>query len=202
MSMPRRPLQQVRSQAVWRTFLGPGAVEVAECLKLLGPCTAAEVMAVLHWTRAKVVKYLKPMINSGLVVEMAGCKASEHRFDLVAESIVPVFDVGKSDSERRRLASTMASLLRTTAKNVKATCDAGALELDSKLRNFSCFYELGYLTPEQFARVRSHIRQVTEIMAEGKKHRRGRLYAATMLAFPLVAKPAAPARAASRRRKA
>lgn len=198
--MLRRAIQQVSSKKVWRSFLGPGTVEVCEAIKLLGPCTVSEVMSVLGWRRAEVLKHLEGMVKSGLVKKLPGGSGSKTKYDVVAENVIPTFELGRTEAERRLVARTIASMMSSTARCARATAAAGAFELDAKLRNFTCYFEFGYLTPEQFAKVRSMVRQITEIMAQGKAQRKGRLYLATMLSFPVVPRRPSPRTGASQRR--
>lgn len=179
-------------------------VEVYEAIKLLGPCTVPEVIGTLGWKRGWVLTLLGTLVKSGFVVKTPGVFSTDATFDVVAERVIPTIELGKTEAERRRVADAMTSIMKTTTQSARTTADAGALEIDAKLRNFTCYYELGYLTPEQFSKVRALVKQITEIMALGKGQRKGRLYLATMLSFPIVPKQRAsttPKAGASRRRK-
>ena len=209
--MPRRPLHAVSSPESWSLLVAPVRAEVVEAIRLLGPCSVAEIAAAIDRPADAIYKHLEPLEKAGFIVEAGFRKTgrnAERLVDVVAEDFVVDFR-GRSAAENKAIVGMTNSFLKAVGRAVRDSAEAGQLELAPERRTIIVNYELGRLTPERYEEVRGLVRRLKAIMDEGKRSPEGRLYMTLAVATPVTrrrgaaraesSEPAERTRAAKRR---
>lgn len=193
--MSREPVHLVRSPAAWMTLVAPARSEIVEVLRLLGPCSAAEIAATLDRPADALYRHIDVLKREGFVRDVGLRKAgrnAEQIFDVVAEDFVIDFAGGPegpgSAAENKAIFKTASSFLKAMGRTVRDTAAARGLDPRAETRNISINYELSWLTPEKFLEVRALIRRLKALMDESKKTREGRLYMTLAIACPVTRK--------------
>jgi DNA-binding transcriptional ArsR family regulator len=200
MFMNRKTQHLVRSPEVWVALVAPVRAEILEALRLLGPCTIAELANTLGRPADSLYRHLEILQQAGAVVDAGfrkGARNVEQLFDVVADDFAIDFHDGAGAAENQAIVATANSFLKAMARAVRDSAAARQLEFRPEQRNITINYELGWLTPEAFQKIRELVRQMKAIMDEGKKNRQGRLYMTLTIATPVTRKRGAGARAGS-----
>jgi hypothetical protein len=182
--MTRAQIHQVQSRDAWIAFASSGAVEVYEAVRLSGPMDDSAIARLIGWSKASVARVTARLARHGLLRRRK--RAGADRYEVIAEELVPGFVAGTTALERREVGKMIGSMLASTSHLARRSTRSGALEIDARLRNFTAYYELSYLTTDQFAAVRTLVRDITRIMAAGRRQRVGRPYAAMLTVFPML----------------
>jgi DNA-binding transcriptional ArsR family regulator len=208
----------VTSPAAWSVLMSPVRVEVAEALRLAGPCSIADIARTLDRPADTLYRHVEALRRAGFVREAGlrkGARNIERLFDVTADDFAPAFDGVAPAVQARVITRAGESLLRAAARAIRDSARAETINLRRGARNFSINYELSWLTPESFEEVRALIRRLKKLMDAGKKRREGRLYLTLAVACPITRRrgadtprqgpkspvtPASPAPAPSRTR--
>jgi DNA-binding transcriptional ArsR family regulator len=183
--------------------MSPIRSEVAEALRLAGPCSVAEIALIIDRPADTLYRHIDALRKAGFVAE-AGLRkkgrTAEQLFDMVAADFVPDFSHSSVLLENRITHSTAATLLKAMERTVRDAAAARAIVARQPGRNTSMSYELGWLTPAMYQEVRALIGRLKVLMDESKKTRTGRLYMTLAIACPVVRKrgarnPAPPTKA-------
>ncbi len=202
----------VTSPKAWQVLVSPVRSEITEALRLLGPCSIADVAAAIDRPADTLYAHIKLLIRAGFIAESGYRKNGRHieqLIDVVADDFVVEFKDNTGKAENQAIVATANSFLSAAARAVRDSAAARALEFTPDTRNISINYELSWLTPERFQEVRALIRRLKSIMDEGKSKREGRLYLTLAIATPVTRKrgarrsepPAAQPRRAGRTAK-
>lgn len=189
--MDRPKVHLVSSPTHWETLISPVRTEIAEAMRLLGPCSVAEIAQVVDRPADTLYRHLELLQEAGLVREVGfrkGERNAEQMLDVVADDFVVDFRDSKGDAENRAIVKTVNSFTGAVRRAVRDSAAAKQLVFDADHRNISINYELSWLTPERFQEVRSLIRRLKQLMDEGKKSREGRLYMTLAVAIPVTRK--------------
>jgi len=166
--MKRKTCHPVQSPADWNVLISPVRAEMVETLRLMGPCSLAEI---------------------GFVVEAGfrkGVRNVEQLFDVVADDFMIDFNDSTGSAENRAVVTTANSFLKALGRAVRDSAAARQLEFHPARRNISINYELSWLTPEDFQEIRALARRIKQLMDQGKKKRQGRLYMSLFVATPVT----------------
>jgi DNA-binding transcriptional ArsR family regulator len=210
--MTRPHTHLVSSPAAWEVLVSPVRTEIAEALRLLGPCSVADVAQAIDRPADTLYRHIELLQEAGFVREAGfrkGDRNVEQLLDVVADDFIIEFHDSKGDAENKAIIQTVNSFTGAMQRAVRDSAAAKQLVFDAGERNLSINYELSWLTPEKFQEVRALIRRLKGIMDEGKKRREGRLYMTLAIATPVTRKrgakqntddeSAAPARRGGRR---
>ena len=199
MSRPRS--HPVTSPATWEILVSPARAEIVEAIRLLGPCSAAEIAESIGRHADTLYRHLDLLIEAGFVVE-AGVRKGERNlerlFDVVADDFVIDFSDDAGAAENRAIVKTATSFLSAMNRAVRDSAEARELVFRREARNISINYELSWLRPEDYEEVRALIGRLKQIMDEGKTRRQGRLYMTLAMACPVTRKRVSTTRPRSR----
>lgn len=189
--MTRPELHRVSSPAAWEVLVSPVRTEIAEVLRLMGPCSVAQVAQTLDRPADTLYRHIDLLIKAGFVRE-AGYRKGERNVELlldtVADDFVIDFTDSRGDAENKAVVQTVNSFTGAMQRAVRDSAAARQLVFDHDARNLAINYELSWLTPEKFQEVRDLIRRLKAIMDDGKKRREGRLYMTLAIATPVTRK--------------
>ncbi|MFA6046332.1 MAG: helix-turn-helix domain-containing protein [Phycisphaerales bacterium] len=200
MSRPKAHL--VSSPKAWEVLVSPVRTEIAEALRLVGPCPVSEIAQVIDRPADTLYRHIELLQKAGFVREVGFRKGARHAevlLDVVADDFVVDFQDNQGNAENRAIIQTVSSFTSAVQRAVRDSAKARQLVLEPDGRNISINYELSWLTPEKFQEVRALIRRLKKLMDSGKKRREGRLYMTLAIATPVTRKRGArPATSESR----
>jgi len=179
----------VRSPEAWRVLISPVRAEIAEALRLLGPCSMAELAAAIDRPADSLYQHLELLQKAGFVVQAGfrkGSRNAEQLIDVVAEDFMIDFHDGTGAAENKAIVATANSFLKAMARAVRESAAARQIEFHPDKRNISINYELSWLTPEAFQEMRGLVRRIKQLMDDGKRRREGRLYLSLVIATPVT----------------
>lgn len=187
--MKREPCRLVQSPAVWGVLVAPVRAEIVETLRLLGPCSLAEIGDAIDRPADSLYKHLQLLQQAGYVVQAGFRKGSrnvEQLVDVVADDFMIDFHDGTGAAENKAIVTTANSFLKAMGRAVRDSAKARQLDFRPDKRNIAINYELSWLTPAAFQEVRELVRQLKQLMDDGKKRRAGRLYLSLVVATPVT----------------
>lgn len=189
--MARPRIHPIANPKTWSLLVAPARIEIVEAMRMLAPCSIAEIASVLDRPADTLYRHVEKLVGAGLVVT-AGVRRSGRRFeqvyDLVADDFTFGFKDGSGRAANRAFEECAQSFLKSTGRAVRDSAAAGQLVASATERNILLNYELGWLTPEGFAEVRALMLRVKALMDEGKRRREGRLHLALSIVTPVTRK--------------
>jgi Predicted transcriptional regulator len=189
--MPRPKVHTVTSPAAWEVLVAPARAEIAEAIRLLGPCSVAEVAEAIGRPADTLYRHIALLTDAGFLRD-AGVRKGERNLerlvDTVADDFVIGFEDGSGADENRAIVATANSFLSAMGRAVRDSAAARQLVFTDKDRNISINYELSWLRQEDYHEVRALIRRLKQIMDDGKTRREGRLYMTLAMACPVTRK--------------
>lgn len=189
--MAREGIYKVQSPADWEVLVGPARGEIIEALRLLGPCSVAEVAEAIDRPADALYRHLEILKQHGFVRDAGfrkGGRNVELLLDVVAEDFIVDFQDNLGEGENRAIVKTAESFLRGMSRVVRDSAAAKQLDFSDEGRNLSINCELAWLTPGQFQEVRQLVKRFKQLMDDGKKARQGRLYMSLAMAVPVTRK--------------
>ena len=188
----------VRSPDEWCVIVSPVRAEIVEALRLLGPCSAAEIAAAIGRPADSLYKHVELLQKAGVVVD-AGFRKGERNVEqlvdqrddqseLVADDFAIDFQDATGADENKAIVTTVNSFCKAMIRAVRDSAKARQLEFHPEKRNLAINYELSWLTEEAFQEFRGLVRRMKQLMDDGKKRREGRLYMSLIVATPVTRK--------------
>lgn len=204
--MARKPVHHVTDPAVWKTLIAPVRAEIMESLRMLGPCSIADVARQLDRPADALYRHFEKIVATGVVVARGTRRAgrrTERVYDIVADDIGARF--GKADRAAANdayltTAKTILSITGRTFRDAAAAGELVGLGLD-KACTMRAFFEHVWLTPADFEELNGIFRQLNTFL--NSKKTRGadtRLQLVSVLTAPIerrrgaTPRPAAPKR--------
>lgn len=187
--MARPPIEHVSSPARWRVLLSPVRAEIAEALRCIGPCSIAELAALVDRPADALYRHIERLEHAGFVAKAGLRKKGRHveqLIDVVADDFQIAFKDSTGREENRAIVESARTVLRTAERAVAESAAGRQLELRPGERNLRILYELSWLTPENFQRVRALFDEIKAIYDAGRREREGRLYLAVAVAVPVT----------------
>ena len=80
----------------------------------------------------------------------------------------------------------LSAILRMTDRATKQAFDEQVVVTDGPDRNFHARRDLAWLTDDDLSRVKDHLDAITQILAQSRRERCGKLYALTTYFMPVV----------------
>ncbi len=190
--MPNRPrIHSVTSPASWEVLVAPARAEIVEAIRLLGPCSIAEVAEAIGRPADTLYRHIALLTEAGFLRDAGirkGDRNLERLVDTVADTFVIDFEDDTGAAENRAIVATANSFLGAMGRAVRDSASARQLVLAEQDRNILINYELSWLRPEDYQEVRVLINRLKQIMDDGKTRREGRLYVTLAMACPVTRK--------------
>lgn len=195
--MPRPEVLLVKSPKQWEVFLSPIRCEIAQALRCIGPCSAADLATMVDRPADVLYRHLDQLKKAGFVSEVGTRKRGRHHerlFDVTADDFAIDFAGASSDEEREALISTARSFLGTMIKSFEYAANTGNIVLGQAdrgsivkaERNFVINYELSRLPPEKFRKARALMYELKLLMDEARTEAEGPLYASVTVLCPVT----------------
>jgi predicted transcriptional regulator len=196
-SMPRPAIHYVTQPKAWATIIAPVRLEIIESLRMIAPCSIAELAAALDRPADALYRHIAKLERAGVVVS-AGMRhtgrRSEQVYDLVADDLRVAFKDASQRTANKAYNDTVQSIVKIVSRTSRDASAAGQLAGSSDERVLIGKIEHSWLTHEEFQAVRAMMMGIKEFMDSRKGRREGRLYCAAFVALPVTRKRGASAR--------
>jgi len=182
----------ITSPEQWSVLVAPVRLEIAEGLRCIGPCSVAELAALLDRPADTLYRHLELLQEAGFVVSAGYRKRGRHVEQLVAlaaDDIYIAFDPAASHDGNDATLQTARGFMRATERAVRDSAQAGQLVVGGPDGNVTVNYELGWLTDEAYREIRGLVHRIKAIMDQGKRRREGRLFLSLAIVTPVTRKP-------------
>lgn len=136
-------------------------------------------------------RHLAQLQRAGYVVESGTRKrgrSAERLFDLTADDFAMAFADARTEAAKSSVARTARVFLETMRRTLVDSAKAEALVFPTPEPNFLINYELSWLTPEDFRKVRALMYQIKLLMDKSRPKCAGRLYSSITVLAPVTRK--------------
>jgi DNA-binding transcriptional ArsR family regulator len=189
--MPRPAIHHVAHPKHWSVLVAPVRLEVVEAMRMIAPCSIAEIAAALDRPADTLYRHIDKLKRAGMVVE-AGVRRSGRRFEQVYDLVADDFRVGFKEvsgrTANKAYNDTMQSILKIASRTARDSAAASELVGLGDDRNIIGKIEHAWLTQEEFLELREMMMKVKLYMDARKARREGRLYLAAVIAMPVTRK--------------
>ncbi len=189
--MSRPAIHRIANPKAWTVLVAPVRLEVIEVMRMIAPCSIAEIATALDRPADTLYRHLEKLKRAGAVVE-AGVRRIGRRveqvYDLVADDFRVDFKDGSGRTANKAYNDTMQSIIKVASRTARDSSAAGQLLGVGEERNIIGKIEHAWLTQEQFIELRELMMKVKSFMDAHKSHREGRLYLAALIAMPVTRK--------------
>lgn len=189
--MPRPAIHHVPHPKHWSVLVAPVRLEVVEAMRMIAPCSIAEIAAALDRPADTLYRHIDKLKRAGMVVE-AGVRRSGRRFEQVYDLVADDFRVGFKEvsgrTANKAYNDTMQSILKIASRTARDSAAASELVGLGDDRNIIGKIEHAWLTQEEFLELRELMMKVKLYMDARKARREGRLYLAAVIAMPVTRK--------------
>ena len=189
--MSRPAIHRIANPKAWTVLVAPVRLEVIEVMRMIAPCSIAEIATALDRPADTLYRHLEKLKRAGAVVE-AGVRRIGRRveqvYDLVADDFRVDFKDGSGRTANKAYNDTMQSIIKVASRTARDSSAAGQLLGVGEERNIMGKIEHAWLTQEQFIELRELMMKVKSFMDAHKSHREGRLYLAALIAMPVTRK--------------
>lgn len=200
-AMPRPAIHYVTQPKAWATIIAPVRLEIIESMRMIAPCSIAELAAALDRPADALYRHIAKLERTGVVVS-AGMRhtgrRSEQVYDLVADDLRVAFKDASQRTANKAYNDTVQSIVKIVSRTSRDASAAGQLAGSGEERALLGKIEHAWLTHEEFQAVRAMVMGIKEFMDSRKGRRKGRregrLYCAAFFALPVTRKRGATAR--------
>lgn len=187
--MGREERVRLMSPDKWRVMLSPVRADLTENLRSIGPCSIAEIAAMIGRRPDTLYRHVATLIRAGFV-KPAGYRKNGRHVEQLIDATADDFmiDLGRHgdvDEDNEGVAATSVGFLKSAARTIVKASEARMLRLTPHDRNVTVLYEQSRLTPQKFKRVRELLFEAKRIMDECKGSPEGQLYMLVMAASPV-----------------
>lgn len=165
-------------------------MEIVQSLRCLGPCSVAELAAMVERPADLLYRQLELLARAGFVRQTGTRKRGRHTerlYDVTADDFRLSFTDLRKDQQAAGLAHTAKVFSGAAYKEVLAAIRAGEVVLGEG-QNLVLNYELCWLTPQQFQAARELLYQVKQLIDEARPLRQGRPFVFVTIATPRTRK--------------
>jgi predicted ArsR family transcriptional regulator len=166
----------------------PARQEIIDTLEAAGPCSAAELGALLGRAPDSLYFHLKQLENVALVkrterdigrgrTEAVYAPAS-HDLRLTQAVFAP--------ENTPSLIRLLRSMFRITTRDLEDALESGMARVRGKKCNFRAARLKAWLTPEQIVEVNEHIDAIMTVMRQGERPAGGQLHAVSIAMTPVA----------------
>lgn len=173
----------------------PARLEIIDAVRVLGPCSVAEVADLLGRTADSLYYHVRKLVEVGLLIP-SGTRETARRDETLYRTpgrrMRLPHDPKDGELTELRL-KAFAALLRLTERDHRAAFEKGLAKITGPRRNLVNARIKGWLNDEQLAEVHEHIDRILDIFHEGAgtgadEDERGNLHAVTVFLTPIEPK--------------
>lgn len=178
----------VREARQIRALRSPARQEFVDGLQAIGPCSIAELGALLGRAPDSLYYHLRALERVGLVVEK-GSRRSGARTELLYDTPGRLIldHQPHTSSERRDLMQLARSVLRSAERDLQLSLDSGLASYSrGPQRNAWCARVKGWLTPQELTRLRQHLEAAAQLLVQGRRRPDAQLHTVAFALAPLA----------------
>lgn len=187
--MPRPQLIHLRTLDQYETLLSPARFEVFECMRFMAPCSIADIARWLDKPSDALYQHVRKLVEIGVVSSAGFRKNGNHNEEL--------FDLTGDDVDFRSLRPPLADqvmkvagdlFVRYARGTMQDAIRAKAIRYAETERNLIITNFLAWLTPQEFAKIRSLTKEVIGVINDARQRQSGDLYMCMNMVCPVVRK--------------
>lgn len=185
---PRAPFLFVHTDEQWEALASEPRHEIMQFLGALGPSSIAQLAHAMNAAPDGLYHHVRRLLNAGLIRSLGERHTGRRReavYDLAAHRLRFDVDV-PSGRNADRLRAILRARLARASSNFDRALAARELRLEEPLADSLIEGTSAWLDDETFQKVLRHLQSAAQIMAAGKRSRRGRLYSLAIVLNPLV----------------
>jgi predicted transcriptional regulator len=185
---PRAPSLFVHTDEQWDALASEPRHEVVQFLGALGPSSIAELASAMDAPADGLYHHVRRLLAAGIIRSVGERHTGRRReaiYDLAAQRLRFDLDI-PSGRNINRLRAILRARLAHAEKGFERSLAARAIRMEEPLADSVIEGVTSWLDDESFEKVRRHLQSAVQIMAAGKRSRRGRLYSVTIVMNPMV----------------
>jgi len=189
--MPRPAVLHITSLRAWGIVLAPVRIEIIEVMRIIAPCSIAEVSAALDRPADSLYRHMNKLVSAGVAVRVGVRQKGRHSeqvYDLAADDISPGWGELSVRQANKLCHQTMGMMAKALDRSARDSARHGELVGPDKTRHLTGFLEHAWLTPEDLIELRARIMAVKSFLVSRKTPGRGRLYVVLAAAVPVTRK--------------
>lgn len=190
-SMPRPSVLNLASLRSWGLILAPVRLELIEAMRMLAPCSIAQVAALLDRPADSLYRHMDKLVSAGVAVRVGVRQKGRHSeqiYDLLADDISPGWNELSPRQANKLCHQTMGSIAKMIERTARDSARNGELVGSDKTRHLNAFFEHAWLTPEDLIELRALVAAVKSFLTQRKTPGHGRLYCTSVVALPVTRK--------------
>lgn len=199
--MPRVPVHHVVSPRVWRVMTSPVRFEILEAMRMIAPCSIAEIAEILDRPADSLYRHVDQLAQGGFLTctgtRNAG-RRPERVFDLTADDFRPAFKDPSGRAANAAYHDSIATICKIVQRSSRDASAASGLMAGGEGRNILGFLGHAWLAPEEFDEVCTMLREVMRYLDARATPGRGRLFVTGVATLPVVRKRGARKRTSAR----
>lgn len=184
----------VRRPAQVAALASPVRQEIVDAMCAIGPCSVAELAALLGRPADALYYHVRALLRVGLLIDR-GTRPAGRRAEAVYDVPARRMRLRYEPANRRAIARAVASMLRVAERDFRAALRSSDARLSGDLRDVWAGRVRGWLTDEQVEEANRLLTRLLELVRGCERPQGARLHA-----FAFVLAPTPPARRARRAR--
>ena len=188
MATAQQDVLTVKRETEWEAINSAVRLEMLVFVQTIGPCSIRDLAELMDRPADGLYHHLRKLVRAGLIVEVETRKAgkqTESVYNAVAKDVTI-----DRNLRNKRTTERVARLFRTILQHAQRTMEnalrSGEASLEEDSRNVRLKWGAAWLDDEQLARLQQHQLAINDILQEGAKVRKGRLYAVLTYLAPVV----------------
>lgn len=170
-------------------MMAPVRFELIESMRALAPCSAREIAVSLDRPADSLYPHLRVLLRIGVVRDVGerpGRTRPERVYDLAADDFRPGFKGADRAVTAQVVDRSMQTMTRIVAKTSRAAASAGRIAYEHDDQNVVGKIEHAWLSPAEFAHVRTRLRSLKRYLDSRRTRREGELYMAAFFLLPVA----------------
>jgi len=188
MKHSRIPLLLISTEKQWRAMTSVVRMEMVVSLISIGPCSVSELAEHLDRPADGLYHHLRKLVTAGFFVEVDSRKVGKQTeviYDVVAEDFKATTNIANKKN-RQHVIKLFQMVLRQATRTMETAIETQTAVFDSPEANVRFNLLSAWLDDEQMQSIRQHLSAINEIMYEGIRRKRGKLYSVLTYLMPVV----------------
>lgn len=185
--MARPALHPITKPSDWAVMMGPVRFELLEAMRVLAPCSVREIALAIDRPADTLYPHLRALLRIGVVTESGsrpGRTRPERIYDLVADDFRPAFRRAGPKVTARAVDRAMQTMAAVVSRASRKAAESGRIQFGAEGQNIVGKLENAWLTPAEFAHVRTRLKSLKRYLDARKARRQGSLYVAAFFLLP------------------
>jgi predicted transcriptional regulator len=178
----------VKRETEWEAITSAVRLEMLLFVQTIGPCSIRQLAELMDRPADGLYHHMRKLVRAGLIVEVERRKVGKQTevvYDASAKDVTIDCNL-RSKRTTERIARLFRTILLHAQRTVEAALRSGEASVEGDLQNVRLKWGAAWLDDEQLAELQQHQLAINDILQEGAKERKGRLYAVLTYLAPVV----------------